>query len=60
MHHVVCKGLTGLILVEGIITNQQYLQQLHNELIPVIQEAGQIGIFFQQGNVCPHIGNAAL
>jgi hypothetical protein len=53
------QGLTGLILLEGTIRNQQYLQQLH-KIIPVIQEAGHVDTFFQQVNVCPHIANAIL
>jgi predicted glycosyltransferase len=41
-------GFTGPISMEGTITNQQYLQQLQNEVILVIQGGGHVGTTFIQ------------
>jgi outer membrane protein W len=49
------QGIFELIFVEGTITNQWYLQQLQNEVIPVIQGAGHVDTtFFQQDGAQPH------
>jgi hypothetical protein len=53
------QELTGLIFVEDTMTNQQYLQQLQNEVIPVIQGVGVVDTtFFQYDGECPHRANA--
>jgi len=48
------QGLIIPIFVEGTITNQQYLKQLQNEVIPVIQGEGHVDTFSQQDGACPH------
>jgi len=43
------------IFVKGTITNQQYLQQLQNEVILVIQRVQYVDtVFCQQDGACPH------
>jgi hypothetical protein len=55
------QGETGPIFVEGTIISQQYLQQLQNEVIPVIQGAGHVDTtFFQQDGAHPHTVNVVL
>jgi hypothetical protein len=40
-------------LMEGTITNQRYLQQLQNEVIPVILVAGHVDTFFPAEQCMP-------
>jgi hypothetical protein len=55
------QGLVGYIFVEGSITNQRYLQKLKNEVILVIQGAGNVDItYLQQDGERPHTGNVVL
>jgi hypothetical protein len=52
------QGLVGLVFVEGTVTNQQYLQQLQNEVILVIQGAGHVNMtFFHQNGACLFTAN---
>jgi hypothetical protein len=44
------QGITGAIFGECTITNQEYLQQLQNE---VIQGGRHVDTFFQQDGACP-------
>jgi hypothetical protein len=54
------QRLIELILMEGNVTSQQYLQQLQTEIILVILEAQHGNMFFQQKDMCPYIVNVTL
>jgi hypothetical protein len=47
--------------VKGAITNQRYLEQVHNVVILVIQGAGHVKTeFFQQDGAYPCMANVIL
>jgi hypothetical protein len=52
--------LVGPIFMDDTITNQRYLQQLHNEVIPFIQRARRAGNIFHQDGVRSHTAEVVL
>jgi hypothetical protein len=63
MHCVICNQQLRAYwtdLYGGHRNNQWYFQQLQNEVISVIQEAGLVEIFFQQDGAHPHTENVTL